>query len=293
VVYLGFVLAKESAGRPAGYAWVGLFAATFSLTRDLCRAMGEAPLLAMILCAAWAGHRALRAWAEAAESQSGMRALRWFAAAGFLGGAAGAAKLNGLAVVPAGAVLCLIALYGRRWFSLRRRLALGLGALVLLIGVAALTFVALNPYLYPDPVGRTRRVFWHRVGEMATQQSVYPDSRMPAGAARVVRVADRLFVKDATFPQVPVLNLMLSVAGLMVMLNKSWHWLRQGCRTPAPLVVLVVMGMTAAPALLTPLDWGRYFLLPTVFGLLCMAVAIGWGATALRALLRGDALRAG
>ncbi|HLL49921.1 MAG TPA: hypothetical protein VK356_04565 [Thermomicrobiales bacterium] len=145
----------------------------------------------------------LAAWAAAmlARRPSPARAVL----VGVLLGLGGATKLSPLALA-AGLGTAGILIYAVRAARLRRLTlpdaTYGLHAL--LVGIAAMaTFVASYPYLWPDPIDRTRNLFAFRVEEMATQSSDWSVMAVPNRVEALRRVnlnfTERFSLSGAAF----------------------------------------------------------------------------------------------
>src|SRR5262249_12901596 len=61
---------------------------------------------------------------------------------------------------------------------------------VIVCSVAAGTFVASYPYLWPDPLGRSLALFHFRAEEMATQASAWPEMAVPTRLEALRRTAN-------------------------------------------------------------------------------------------------------
>lgn len=277
-----YYLVKAAVGPVGGLAAVLLFAFNPYLRETLRRALGESPVLAFTLLAALAALNAVPAWSRAtADPRARRRAffspLAWLALVGILAGLAGLAKLNGLAAILAGMGLLAVAALSEPGRALlpRRLLGAGLGATV--VGIAGLgIFVALNPFLYTDTLGRVQRMFDHRLTEMASQSESTRD-HIPDLVARLDILPQRIFEKDATlnFAGAELLNLSLTAVGLACLGYLTWRWLR-GRHAPIAAASLLAFGLVmVVPALATPLDWDRYYLFPVVFSIICIGVCLG------------------
>ncbi len=292
-IVLLFCLVSRAAGRVAGYTMVLLLAANPYLGSTLCRAMSEAPLLVCVVMAMLAGDSALRYWQRAATSAPPSIATLRPAAACFLlmgciCGLGAAAKLNGSTTVAAGLALCILAAAthaGNATAPARATFILTSVGL-LLIG-AALIFVAANPYLYPDPWGRTSAMFKFRLTEMQTQLGLYPRFAIHGFGTRLDIVFRRVLQDDAAISVrgARFINFLLCTAGTSVLLRAAWSWLRGNENGGTSLVLVAVALTTAAPALLTPLDWERYYLLPVIFSTVGIAVGIAACVTGLFTLV--------
>jgi 4-amino-4-deoxy-L-arabinose transferase-like glycosyltransferase len=207
VVLLLYGIGRVIAGPVCGLLAAGLALANPLLSTLWTRALAEAPLglfsLLSLLLAMLAARRTL--W------QPGGVPL--YVGAGLALGLAAATKLSGLLGALGLANFALLRVGtapGRRWKSE----ALGW----LLLGtVAALTFILLNPLLYPDPIGRTLMMLDHRRLEMQVQQRRWPDDAVPPVLTdRAAVVAERVFVDWAGLPRLPLGLLEVSVTALGV-----------------------------------------------------------------------------
>ena len=279
-----FKLADACAGRVAGYALLLLFAGNPYLLYTLRRAMGEASLLVCVILVAFAGDQALSSWRRVATNtyksvKALFRPLTWFIIMGIFCGVAGAAKLNGISAAPAGLMLCVLtplAQKGNIPKSVRLYFIICACAAILL--AAGITFVALNPYLYPDALGRTEKMFLFRLQEMHKQQSIYPEYRIHGIDMRIPVVWQRVCEDYAAirFGGARVVNILLCTVGAFYLMRQAWRWLRSGVGPGTSIVIILIALTTATPSLLTPLDWDRYFLLPVVFSSVCIAIGISW-----------------
>ena len=277
-----FRCAVAAAGRPAGYVFLILYASSSYLATTLGRAMAESVLLACISLAILAGERGLACWGS---PKGWPRFLAWLGAVGALAGAAANAKLNGGAVVLTGLALC--ALVGLRPGAERpgRRAAAAATAGCLLLLVAALAFVLLNPYLYADPVGHALRMVQQRAAEMQLQRTKMPASMTSGWSMRLRVVLLRVLETYAglCFPGAWVFNLVLTLLGAGMAALGAWRWWVGRGGTPAEVVLLLAALTTATPSLLTPIDWDRYYLLPVVFSTLFVAIGMGRAVAAVEA----------
>jgi 4-amino-4-deoxy-L-arabinose transferase-like glycosyltransferase len=280
-------LVRQGGGRIAGLLFVFLFSASGYFLVHLRRAMGDPALLFFTCLAMWAGARALRARDEAPGSASRagtLRALVWLAAMGVASGLAGGSKLNGLAVAGAGAVLaCILAFTGRGFGRGWRRPAFAAGASVLVLGSCATTFVAVNPSLHLRPAAHLSAMLGLRAKQLAQHQSD-PRWGLSTPGRRVLVVASRT-LKQYTVTRVATLNAFLAGLGLLFLARGAWRWTKDGSGPAAAVVLLVVGVFTAGPALLTPVDWDRYYLFPVVLVTVLIAVGAARGPGEIRRLL--------
>ena len=282
---IAFYLVSDTFGRLAGYLTIGLFAFNPYFSYTLFRAMGEAPVLAATMVATLAGDRAIRRSQVASARNQPVRrrfvpVLIWLVIMGLFIGIAAATKLNGAFSLIAGLVLCLVIPFVQSSAMSRSQLVgISTFAGVSLILAAAFTFVALNPYLYPDPVRRTEQMVQQRISEMGRQQAAIPSARVDGSAIRrLLLIADRVFHEYAffSFTKSWIVNGILCVVGLFWCGFVGTAWLR-GHRSSGGTVVLLLIALsTSVPILMTPLDWNRYYLFPVFFSTVFIAVGSVW-----------------
>jgi 4-amino-4-deoxy-L-arabinose transferase-like glycosyltransferase len=280
-------IARAIGGRLAGWVMLLLFVLTGYYGEQLRRAMGEALLLCLMLLAVLAAYAAGRSWPrlvqmEAMRGREWLRPLAWLLLLALFAGLAGAVKLNGLVLVGGGMVLTgLLAWKGRQ------RPFAWLFAVVGLIGLPLLAFwlfTAVNPAAYAHPWPHLVAMVEFRAEEIAKQQANAPYASLPlADVPKRIRVVpDSTLSYAVPWPggaAVKVLMGLLALGGLGLMLALAWEWWRNGnlANGRAPdmsLAVLLMLGVVALPALLTPLDWDRYYLPLVVLASLGTAVCL-------------------
>jgi hypothetical protein len=180
-----------------------------------------------------------------------------------------------------------------RWFWTRmgadagpvRRLGWMLIALPLITGTF---FIVSYPYLWPDPVGRTKVLFDFRRDEMANQSRIWGDAAIGSQTEALSRTWDMLedrysasgkfLVKiGITEPRVghpggaePGYDLPFAIAGLAIFAATAiWR----GFRSPQFLAFLTLMGQSTIILLGLNVDFDRYYL-PLV---LMFAIGLGVG----------------
>lgn len=288
-----FVLVTESAGRLAGYILVILFAYNHFFLYALRRAMSETPLLVCLTLAMLAGCSAATSWQQLRRNAHGLlrsfiQPLLRFGLMGFLCGAATAAKLNGaLAVLSGLALVALLAATRTANLSRVFRVAVVGCSAIVITASAAGTFVACNPYLYPNVPARSMAMLRQRFEEMAKQQGFAPSQVIRGAEAHALEILRSVFEDLATvsFTGSWLLNLPLCIVGFGYFVAAGWHWLRNSAGSAAAAVTVLTALICAMPALLTPLAWDRYFLLPVVFS--TMFIAVGLSAVLNAAARRG------
>jgi hypothetical protein len=289
-----FSVTWRCAGALGGYVFALGFAFHPYLLVTLRRAMGEATLIFFVVLALVATDSATRrSWTfepRRTTSRSGLRPSSWWLAAGLCAGLAGAAKLNGIFV---GVGVVLVAWVSARCAAGEPRASLrgAIGLLGVILAAASVGFVGPNPYLHPGsrpgPVSRTIQMWKQRVEEMQIQRNKRVDARLDGVTDRARAVTRRVFSEHAIlqFPGSWVVNGGFTLWGFLVLEWRALRSVRE--RQPGTeLVVLLLGGSVVVPALLTPLDWGRYYLFPVVFASLCSAVGIAAAVDLVRLHLR-------
>jgi hypothetical protein len=217
----------------------------------------------------------------------------WAVAAGVLIGIGGANKFTPLAlaaplaVIGAGIIL-------RGWWDMRslrgvkKRMFVGLPSfndlgwmLVSIPFTAIATFVAIYPYLWVDPIGRTLTLIRFRQDEMANQYRLYPQFRtnspMDALERTVVALGDAwsstahfltVIGLDGLGANISQLDVVLAAAGIAVLV---WFGLRKGIRSAELAIAIIIIFQTATIVLSMRVDFERYYL-PILLG---EVVAIG------------------
>jgi hypothetical protein len=260
-----FLLVRQCAGAVAGYAFVVLFAMSDFLLTHLRRAMTESPLL-FFTCLMLV----FSACFLSADRRG--RALVWLTLMGIAAGLAGATKLNGLALAGAGMALVGAVIYRQTepHATFRRFL---LWTAVLLLAVS-FTFTVVNPFLYPNPPVRTVAMLLFLRWE--TAHLVTRPEWSILDLANRLRIIPRQLLEAYTVTHRPLLNLALLTVGLYALGRGGWQWWRrQPGGDSTSVALLAVAAVTALPPLLTPLDWGRYYLYSVVFISVGIAVGIG------------------
>ena len=228
---VAFILVRRAAGRIAGYLTLLLFVANPYFLSNLGRAMGESPLLTATLLAILCGDQALRRWqpvaAQTVHSLAAfLRPALWFGAMGLFCGIAGATKLNGFSLLPAGVALCFFMAFAQKG-SLSRSRRLGIFVLTgtPLVFAAGVTFVALNPYLHPDPLGRTIKMMGYRLIEMKRQHTSFPLQRVESSPIpRLTLIGARVFGSQTAlrFSKSWIINVPLCLLGFYWLFSVTW-----------------------------------------------------------------------
>ena len=299
-----FGIAYQARGLGAGLAAALLLGLNPLVLLHGRRAMAEGALLFFSLLAVWGIVRL--AQSVGSPRRRALRLGLWAVAAGGAVGLALCSKQSAIALLPAAAATVAVpALRPSNGISLRRRLSVLL-ALWLGLGLGSgLTFWALNPILYRDPLGGVQRMVAARADlarrQTVTQAAFLPDTVTPDVLSRL-RAAllevyfrppavwdlpvylDQLAPQAAVYfaqplqrlergPAWGVLWVGLGVAGAAFSALRLWQD-RLGQKSQAEQAVWWWALATLAVTLLaTPFDWQRYFL--SLVPLACVFAALG------------------
>jgi 4-amino-4-deoxy-L-arabinose transferase-like glycosyltransferase len=280
--------AQTIAGRLAGHLLLLFIVTTPYYALHLRRAMGESLLLLGMMLVVLAGYRAIQSWQgvlRQCDRQSPRgemtlaRPLVWLLLLAVSSGMAGATKLNGLALVGAGMTLCAMLVWKSRTRLPGKQTAIfAVAGLVLMPVLTGAVFTAVNPYLYSDPLRRFEMMVDHRTQAIREQQAANPSAALPTrdvlARARVVPRSILRFASPVNHVVIWVLMGALTLVGLVVLARHAVMWWRDDGRSGMGMAVLLVAGVTGIPALLTPLNWDRYYMPAVVFASLCAAIAL-------------------
>jgi hypothetical protein len=267
---------RVMAGPIGGLAAALLFCGSPYLGLHLVRAMGEPPFVLFLLATLLVSVLAIKR-GGARGPGAGLGAL-----AGVLLGLAFASKLT--AIIPiVGIVLWGIwALAGdllaRRlppsWRpdpgGGRRSLTWALGVVI----VAFLVFVATNPFLYRDPLGRTLLLFQNRSTEMANQAEADPSRAVPNLSDRIRLVWRNSLVQDTWTDA----RLHLPIEEALAVTGVLWLALRAVRHRAEMLVLLWVLGFFGGVSLGLGYVLDHYFVPTAVMGLILGGLTVGWSA---------------
>jgi hypothetical protein len=277
VVALLYVLAVQLGAPLAGLAAALAVAAAPYAALHLVRAKSDSAfaffmLLGLVLC--------LRAFGSRDFS------TRSAATVGLVLGLALSMKLTAILSLPVLGLACLLSALPR---TTGPRPA-GLSVRPLVCGCVAVAacfavFVALNPFLWPDPVGRTVAQFEFRRDEMLGQQRRRPADAVHDLTDRAERVLGNALVKQTSsriFTGVP-LDVPFAAVGLTWLAAVARReWLRGRQVGPAALFLLWGFSYLAGTVSGYLIDYNRYVM--PVFLLAALASGIGLRVALRRAL---------
>ena len=155
------------------------------------------------------------------------------------------------------------------------------------LAAAGFVFLVTNPFLWPDPVGRTRLLFENRRDEMAQQQKDVPSRAVHTLEHRARLVWERSVFNDQFAPsrlQLP-LEAILTVVGVVWLAARALRPGRGRPRVERQVFLWVVclwVGVTVNFGFLLQ----HYFVPTATLALLLSGLAIGWFVQAATALVQ-------
>jgi hypothetical protein len=211
----------------------------------------------------------------------------WACAAlvGTLLGLGGATKLSPLGVAAGlcGAGLLLLASTAVRHcrLPLETRRAAAYGTAILLSAIAV--FIVVYPYLWPNPIERTRQLFVFRAEEMATQAADWPVMAVPTRFEAIRRIGvnftERFNLSAAIASWLgtssPLMlrqaEVALAIFGIALMCGKA---IRAGPYAPCTLAFVVLGGQVVITILGMRAEFDRYHVPMALLGTVAAAVAL-------------------
>ena len=288
---------RVMAGPVGGIAAALLFCGSSYVPLHMVRAMGEPPFIAFLLATLLASLVAVK------RAGSRPPGVGWGVLVGVLLGLAFASKLTAsiamLAIVLWGAWAAIGSLIAsrlpllHRWRGLlpspvtpdapprdvskrvtgRRTLLWALGV----VAVASLTFVATNPYLYADPLGRTWLLFRNRQTEMAAQAAFDPSRAVTGLADRASRVWTSSLIEDTWADR----RLRWPLEAVLAIIGFAWLVARAVRPHPGAeaFLLLWVLGFFGGVTVALAYVLDHYFIPTATMGILLGGLAVGWSAS--------------
>jgi hypothetical protein len=240
--------------------------------------MGEPPFIVFLLATLLVTLLAIKRGGARGPS------MRWGVMAGALLGLAFASKLTAIIAIVA------IVLWGG-WTllsgplaqllptSLHLTIAGGQRSILwalLVVGVGLVTFVATNPFLYRDPVGRTLLLFQNRQTEMHTQAEVDPE-RAVTSIGQSARLVWRNSLIEDTWTES---RLHRPVEAVLAVIGLGWLALRAVRHRAEAMVLLWVVGFFGGVTVGLGYVLDHYFVPTAIMGLILTGLTVGWGTEA-------------
>ncbi len=279
VVVCVYAMASRLTNRFGGFA-AGLLLSLHPLHLRLSSQALSDELLALTLMLSF-----LMAWRFARVSSISNALLL-----GGLLGLGGAAKLSPLLLsIP-------LAAFGVLWLAIALRTSGRLGIawerarygwlLVAQPAIAFAVFVLANPYLWPNPIGRTMELVNFRRSEMDGQSSAWPIAavenplvafqrtgrRFNLDYSSSLRVQDWFANTTSSVPTTVSLDVIVMVAGVIVLIALV---VKRGLWSPTALSAFLMAASSAAIIVGMGVDFYRYFLPLLIVLAVCFGVAMG------------------
>ena len=239
-----------------------------SFTIPLRQAMSEPPLIFFTFLAGLAGYKGI----VSLSNGKNLEAFSCFAVFGVLNGLAAASKLNAILNLIAGVFSILFSLLWNKKTEMKRAIRLTTQLALTQIYLALFTFVAINPYLYHNPLQNMALMFVARSMTLDVQKILYSSSVIrPEDWFRIV--PDRIFAQYATpfYPANFAINIILFAIGIYSIIQ----FLKKTSPGWEAYLMLAALALTSAiPALFSPLDWPRYYLFPVLFARIFIAIGV-------------------
>lgn len=274
-ILVGFFFVKNIAGRIGAYLWV-LFAATSPyFLLQMRRAMAESSLLFFTMLAILLCYLGIKRMDE--DPKKNLKALVYLLASSICIALAGESKMNGLLIL-GGVIVCVILVILKQKDSINHKIQRSFFISTLLIFLTGIVFLALYPYLWPSPLGRTQKMFEDRIIEMREQTIKHPVDNIDTLQKRLTIIPLRIFEDYAIihFNGSLIINIILFLIGFIVTVSQATGWLKHKSDNPASIVLLTTGTLASIPAFFTLLDWDRYYLFPVFFSTIFIAIALGW-----------------
>jgi 4-amino-4-deoxy-L-arabinose transferase-like glycosyltransferase len=158
--------------------------------------------------------------------------------------------------------------------------------LVIQPAIAFAAFVIVNPYLWPNPIGRTMELVNFRRSEMDGQSSAWPiaDVENPLVAMQrtgrrfnldyssSLRIQDWFADTASTVPTTVSLDVIVMVAGVVILVALV---VKRGLWSPTALSALLMAASSATIIAGMGVDFYRYFLPLLIVLAVCFGVAVG------------------
>lgn len=273
-IFTGYILLRNANQQLAAYIWVVLCICSKYLPMMLITAMSDSPLLATTAPLLLVSYKLLRN-STVQKGKPYWQLFGLIALYGIIVGLAESSKLNGISPIAAGIILPFIIAFRNMDQKIVKIRFVIISSYILILS-SQITFIALNPYIWPDPLYRYGALFGQRLYEIQMQQKAYPQASIGGVGTWIQIVPNRILHSFATINSQGFLtiNLILLLVGLIYLLYKSFRYLKNVDQNPLSLVILFICITSAIPPLFTPLDWPRYYLLPVYFSTLVIAVGL-------------------
>ena len=249
---------------------VGLIAALLTLVNPIFRfesrfAYPDIPLLLTMVLTVLL----IFVWYNFLKKQKITQILIHSAVIGFVIGICGSTRLNGALGGFVYAGFCFILTLS---LGLRRKLAVLMKKKMFLIFLSLFTaalissvvFVSLNPFLYPNPINKTKNMIRHRISEGRYHQRMFPDKALFTLKDRFRTVLYKTFYSQSSFNN-PILHWSFGVVLFLIGILASIHreirrWRQNDLPSGESLGLIWFAVYFVAICLYVTMVWDRYYL---------------------------------
>ena len=272
-----FAILWFKSGLLAGLLFALFFSSSDYLKTQLCRAMGESPLLFFLVLAALFNILAVERFRNQISQNrtefNDLRTYLLFLLSGVFCGLAGASKINGLI---AGAGMAALIVFEIFLFSPQlnkeKKLNLTIRFIFLTAFGALAAFIAVNPYLYANPFANVGRMYKFRLEEMAFQITQYPQYHIASLGNRTKIILPQVFGSYMPFQfagAVPV-YLALVLTGFISVIKPYMKGNTNLNHVPTGIIMLPLV----FSGYMTPLNWDRYLLPCIMFNMIYAPIGL-------------------
>lgn len=267
-----FFLLKRMGGYFPSLVWIVLILFSDYFPLMLGRAMGESSLLASITFLMLISYLMLE---ETVKSVDPIKIYSYMFLFGLGVGLAGSSKLNGFSLLAGGFLLSIIIAH-RLSISKKSKIKFIFFSNLILVFSSLAIWIAINPFLWPSPFSTTLKMFNYRVMEMRKQVELFPLYRINGIFPRIKVLIKRIFQNYSSirFKGSWIINLFFFSVGFICLLVKSIKDIKVEKLNHTFIVIFIIGLASSLPALITPLDWDRYYLFPIYFTTIGIAIGI-------------------
>jgi 4-amino-4-deoxy-L-arabinose transferase-like glycosyltransferase len=249
---------------------VGLIAALLTLANPIFRfqariAYPDIPLLLTMVLTVLL----IFFWYKSLKKQKIIQILIHSALIGFVIGICGSTRLNGSlgGFVYAGFCFILTLSLGLRRkpaVLMKKKMFLILLSLFMAVLISSVVFVSLNPFLYPNPIDKTKDMIRHRISEGRNHHRMFPDTALFTLKDRLRTVLYKTFYTQSSFSN-PLIHwsfgVVLFLIGILTSIYREIQRLRQNDSPSGESLGLIWFAVYfIGICLYVTMAWNRYYL---------------------------------
>jgi 4-amino-4-deoxy-L-arabinose transferase-like glycosyltransferase len=239
-------------------------------------AIGESPLLFFSVLALLFSYIGIKQWSGNEQiplTIKRKKMLFWYLLLAIASGLAAGSKLNG-SIIMFGSLIALFIL-GYKEIDKTNRYFLIIFLPVITGIISFATFVGINPYLYKQPLSRSLGMLLFRSHEMNIQQTTWPQNQIVGFWQHIQIDILNVFQRYSafTFNGAWLINLFLFFIGIYFLVK---HGFTDSLKKTFILSVFVIGFSISFPSLLSPLNYPRYFMFPTIFCQIIVSIGMSF-----------------